>query len=50
MVDAVDHGVEHGGGEDAVPRHVWEVRRALPAKTDGVFVFGFGAAEAFAEG
>lgn len=49
VVDSVDHGVEDGGGEDAVAGHVGKVRGALSAETDGVLVLGFGAAEPFAE-
>lgn len=48
MVDAVDHGVEDGGGEDAVAADEGEVGGALAAQSDGSFAFG--AADAFAEG
>lgn len=48
VVDAVDHGVEEGGGEDAVAADEGEVGGALAAEPDGRFAFG--AADAFAEG
>ncbi|KFY27724.1 hypothetical protein V493_03344, partial [Pseudogymnoascus sp. VKM F-4281 (FW-2241)] len=48
VVDAVDHGVEEGGGEDAVAADEGEVGGALPAESDGHFAVG--TADAFAEG
>lgn len=48
MVDAVDHGIEEGGGEDAIAADEGEVGGALAAEADGRFAFG--TANAFAEG
>lgn len=48
MVDAVNHGIDEGGGEDPIAADEREVRGALAAESDGRFAFG--AADAFAEG
>lgn len=48
MVNAVDHGVEDGGSEDAIAADEGEVGGALAAESDGRFAFG--TTDAFAEG